>query len=350
MSQIPIPDDWDGVTFVNHVICWPDSVLWKGILAGLVTYPTRGRFWDGATGSIVAAQAAGRQIIQQNTDSQGEIMGCSDIVTALQAIQQAVIGIENAQVNIEVSSNSQATAAAQANAILVDLSKQIAISQAWANSIAQSTVGITIENNVNITIGSVSPTKPPQAAQQTETGITTTPVPSNEICDKAVYMVDAGIAYFKAMQDLSFGIGEFTVNSIYGLLGDIFAAIPVYTAATLPQPLVSAGILAALAGEIYAQFLIGVFEASRDNGYTYLTDRRESLICLLYDAANSGDETSVIRQAIESDVTASAGYSQQVANLVLGFFNPPLLALLYYVSNQVVIPATTEDCDGLCGV
>lgn len=350
MSQMPIPDDWDGQSWCNYVVCWPDSTLWRGILAGFLTQAARGRFWDASTGSILDVQAVGREIIEQNTDSGGEILGCSDLIAALQGIEAAVQAIETAQVNIAVSADSTATSTAQANAILVDLSKQIAIAQAWAESMAQVQVGVHIENNVNTTIGSVSPTNPPILEQEPETGISPTPAPSNELCDRVVYIVDGSIAYFKALQDLSFGIGEFTINTWYGILGDVFSAIPIYSAAGLPSPIVSAGLLAAIVGELYAQFLIGVGAASRDAGRQFVEDRRESLICLLWNAANSGDETSIIRQAIEQEAISSYGLSQPAANLVLGWYSTQILAFLYYTSGLVSIPVTSEDCDGLCGV
>ena len=33
-------------------ICWPDSLLWRVLLRGLVTEPARGFFWDERTGWV----------------------------------------------------------------------------------------------------------------------------------------------------------------------------------------------------------------------------------------------------------------------------------------------------------
>lgn len=64
--QLPIPDDWDGQDFECVQIQWPNSAKWFAILAGLITTPTRGRFWDANTGSIKGVQAIGYEIDQRN--------------------------------------------------------------------------------------------------------------------------------------------------------------------------------------------------------------------------------------------------------------------------------------------
>jgi hypothetical protein len=64
--QVPIPDDWDGTSFCCHIVEWPDSPAWRQILAGLLLSPSSGRFWDGATGTIIDAQETGREIETRN--------------------------------------------------------------------------------------------------------------------------------------------------------------------------------------------------------------------------------------------------------------------------------------------
>jgi hypothetical protein len=67
MSPVmPIPGDWDGQSWTCIQVVWPDSDLWLGILAGLLTIPTRGRFWDERSGSILATQMIGREIDRRN--------------------------------------------------------------------------------------------------------------------------------------------------------------------------------------------------------------------------------------------------------------------------------------------
>lgn len=64
--QIPIPDDWDGVSWQCAQVEFPDSPLWTAILLGLLSYATRARVWDGDSGSILDAQAVGREIWERN--------------------------------------------------------------------------------------------------------------------------------------------------------------------------------------------------------------------------------------------------------------------------------------------
>lgn len=60
--QLPIPDDWDGQSWVCVRVYWPKSTLWLAILNGLVYNPTMGRFWDARNGVITDAQSVGREI------------------------------------------------------------------------------------------------------------------------------------------------------------------------------------------------------------------------------------------------------------------------------------------------
>ena len=77
--KMPIPDDWDGETFVSYAICWPASDRWRWILRGFITTPQRGRFWDEKTGSILNQQAIGRQIADLNSPMEECAMTCTDV-------------------------------------------------------------------------------------------------------------------------------------------------------------------------------------------------------------------------------------------------------------------------------
>jgi len=70
--KLMIPPDWDGVTWKKHCICWPDSPLWRGVLWGFISLPARGRTWDEKTGSILAIQSIGREIVALNIPSDCE--------------------------------------------------------------------------------------------------------------------------------------------------------------------------------------------------------------------------------------------------------------------------------------
>jgi len=72
--KVPIPDDWDGQSWICAQIEWPNSPQWIAILLGFLSQATRGRFWDEQTGSILDTQAIGWQIWDRNfplTDCEG---------------------------------------------------------------------------------------------------------------------------------------------------------------------------------------------------------------------------------------------------------------------------------------
>lgn len=86
--QLPIPDDWDGETYDCFQIQWPRSAKWLAVLAGLISSPSRGRFWDSRTGSIIAVQEMGRFIDSLNmpfVDCDG---GSSSITPDIETVHQ----------------------------------------------------------------------------------------------------------------------------------------------------------------------------------------------------------------------------------------------------------------------
>lgn len=50
--KMPIPNDWDGLTFCNFLVKWPQSTLWRIILRGLLSNPSLVEFWDATTGDV----------------------------------------------------------------------------------------------------------------------------------------------------------------------------------------------------------------------------------------------------------------------------------------------------------
>lgn len=64
--KLPIPQDWDGESWICVRVQWPDSVQYVGLLFGFLTYLTRGRIYDEKTGSIVSAQNIGWAIHDKN--------------------------------------------------------------------------------------------------------------------------------------------------------------------------------------------------------------------------------------------------------------------------------------------
>lgn len=67
--RVLIPPDFEpGQELTCFQVYWPDTPYWRYILSGLLSYPTRGRFWDERSGTIKTAQAIGLQIWHANMD------------------------------------------------------------------------------------------------------------------------------------------------------------------------------------------------------------------------------------------------------------------------------------------
>lgn len=75
--KVPIPDDWDGVSWCEYGICWPDSEAWRAILRGFITTPMRGRYWDERSGNLLEIQEVGKQIWLDNIPLREVIMSCT---------------------------------------------------------------------------------------------------------------------------------------------------------------------------------------------------------------------------------------------------------------------------------
>lgn len=90
MVQYPIPDDWDGVSYCCSIIEWPSSQQWRAFFVGLLTTPSRGRTWDGATGNIKATQLIGEEIIKRNLVECQDMKCLDDIIEAINGISVAL--------------------------------------------------------------------------------------------------------------------------------------------------------------------------------------------------------------------------------------------------------------------
>lgn len=84
--QNPIPFDWDGESWRRLCVCWPDSPQWLALLRGFITYATRGRAWDGSTGSIKDIQAIGWQIANNNLPLQEVALSCQEAQELTRAV------------------------------------------------------------------------------------------------------------------------------------------------------------------------------------------------------------------------------------------------------------------------
>lgn len=347
--QYPIPQDWtpeDGYTY--YVLCWPCSLEWSILLRALLRTGEKGRFWDANTGSIKDIQSTFADIVSSNTDTMGVFMGCNDLITTLGEIRAAIDAIEAVQIDIQTSAEAQASAQTNLNVSINNMAQAIAVSQAWSNSIAQVFNYINVEVTVSQTLNTVSPTQPPNVADVAETSFTDTLADSDYYCGRVVFLVDGAIEFFRYLQATSVAIGTLTINTAFGWISEALYAVAAYFGwLALPVPAAS---LAILASNLFAEFVKGSLSLTTDAAYNFVLDRRDEIVCALYNAATAGDDTSIMRDAIktilENDLQPSA-----VQSLVLTWFNPTALGLVYFVSNLVDLSTQTSDeCDALCGV
>lgn len=78
-----IPSDWTDNETELWIICAPASRQWRHAIVNAVRSLTRGRFWDGDTGNIVATQAIAREIVDSMTTCDDLINKLDDLVTAI---------------------------------------------------------------------------------------------------------------------------------------------------------------------------------------------------------------------------------------------------------------------------
>lgn len=64
--KLPIPHDWNGKDWLCLQVQWPDSVEYRALLAGFLSYLGRGRAYDEKTGTITTAQEIGWEIFNRN--------------------------------------------------------------------------------------------------------------------------------------------------------------------------------------------------------------------------------------------------------------------------------------------
>lgn len=76
--KMPMPDDWDGLSFCRWAVCWPESSKWRAILHGLIETPTQGRFWDFDTGNFEDLRNSFLPAYEYNYELLEVIMACDD--------------------------------------------------------------------------------------------------------------------------------------------------------------------------------------------------------------------------------------------------------------------------------
>lgn len=66
MAGAIVPDDWDGVSYTERRVVWPNSEKWLEILRGGLSQPAFLDFWDADTGDEESATETGKNLISLN--------------------------------------------------------------------------------------------------------------------------------------------------------------------------------------------------------------------------------------------------------------------------------------------
>lgn len=344
--KIPIPTDWDNETWELKLVCWPKSNQWQGIFNGILSIPVRGRFWDERTGTITDAQNIGREILKRSDTL------CDQIITELQRIATAIEAIEIHQQDIEIHSESTATA----TALQVDASLQLAgaysQAQAWSNSIANNFLNVELTQNMVVNmLPECAPSTPPPPGQDSETGITDTPTgyTNGVLCDVSVAIVDATIQLIEYLADYYPVFAAGVQNSGFYIVRSALTWLAtVRGAGHLVVPINS---LIEIVGAIADASTRYVQETFWTAAVDYVHAHRQDFICILYNGAKAGDSTYLMHQEIVELVTVTSppGYTQ-IAQMVVALMNVNTLATLYFDSPVITSPYPSgESCEDDCG-
>lgn len=298
-NSIPPLDDLE---WGAYVICWPKGIEWYILLSGIMSYPARGRYWDGDTGVIVDAQAVGRQIKEYF-----EMAGC-DITDVL--------------IDISTSINLVAT--------------NIANATAQSSAIA------------NLSCFGCGGSEPPTTGGE-EGG--TPPINFDEPPDSP-----GTPAYDQRKCDVAGGILSDTVSFLTWLDDNLGPSLPFNILFTIiPLFFGNLGLsklLSFVAGQVMgyvASVIIAIFGSGGgpyEDAITELTDNFDFYLCLL--ASSSGANEG--REAVISGLSA-AGVSTSSQNVVRAIMAADLINYLFFsggVSETTIGDLPVQDC-GDCG-
>lgn len=361
---MPIPDDWNGEDWTCVFIDWPDSEEWLALLRGFVSTPQRGRFWDGRTGSILAALEVGQQIADRN----GVIVSCQDLVLALQAIQAAVEGIDinvNTQATATVDINNTLIAnniatnlvlqSLEANLVSVSISGASAQAEAfaWSQAIAQNFVGVHIDLNVPMQMRPIAPTSEypdPTLEEKNEAGINSALQSDTaaEQCKRVFWLVYSSWKFWEYIQTTQGKISG-SVLSWGGAIADALTVVGLQASPSSKAIIMPASILlqaSHLLGTLWQENVIG---AALTSIVDFHANNLETIVCEIYCKLEGDQPTDVIQDAIEQ-LWVSFGANQGWLGLIRATYPLNALAFLYYtsplISSQPAIPAPyTAICD-----
>lgn len=311
--QIPIPDDWDGVSTCRWAICWPDSVKWRAILSGLVELPNQGRFWDFSTGNFLLLRAQFKPIYDYNFDLKEVYMACND---------NGLIDIAEAIRALAVSNSSSLSSAASCSC---------------GGQTGYTQGAITTEGGAVPIFGN----QPPLSR-----GNDTLPPGYDDIeqarldkCSIATALVDGMIRSLAYLQALDL----FNLTALAGIIGAAMAGLSpllVFPPAAIIVMITALGFLAG------AMVVLGDVRA-------WAIENREWLICQLYTGESTEAIVSAISDALDALIATlptSGPVGWAIKTIVLILLNGDSLNRLMTLEGASGLPAgECSDCEAVCG-
>lgn len=266
MGKMPIPDDWDGLTWNQWYVCWPDSEQWRGVLQGQVSAPSLGYFWDGATGVIKDAQDIGFDINTENLPLIGAFMKCGDDIDRLiAAIGALSTGASSAACGCQGGTAQGTTSGTEG--------------------------GVAPE-------GFVDPPNPPGSPEYDERKCKVANMSWENIRDMFTAWQQNGIGDFIGQGILSAAAFIIVTTIISTVLGEL----------TTPFPLLD-GLVGGVIGFIASVAIaIAVDNFSLTGLITILTDNGQDFVCALY-TSTTGDDA--IDRFVQAAIDNAATTSQQ---------------------------------------
>lgn len=316
-----IPTDWDGETFCRFAICWPDSVLWRALLRGLVTEPARGFFWDEKTGSIIGVLSQFRQTLDHNLDLPEVFMACNDqnIAEALQAIATALAS---------QSGGANATAIAQCGG------------GGGGGLVSQTTYcfgggDVNVQTHITLQDGTNWPVYGSEPiAELPPAGF------PDGYEDEAEYDADKCAKATKLADDWLASIRNFgNVNWSVGVIGAVAIIACLVGLITVPPAVIPLLLFALTANQGISALLIALSNE--------LDTRRDDIICIFYEGDNAETVISLIADLLDAVILiipVSGAVALAVKSVALWLLNADTLNNLYTAAAKQLYPSA--DCSG----
>lgn len=340
MPRIPIPDDWDEITWDCHMIEWPSSPLWRGLLRGFVSTPCRGWYWDERSGDLLEALELGKEILERNPID----MSCEEVVTALNLIVAQLAAID---VNVE----TQITVSQEQNQAIDNQTTAIAQANSTASATASAYANATLISNILVDIrplgGDLPELTEPEAE---EAGISTTPIASEDKCAAAYWLTHTAREIFVWLDNEYIPFWFSTSNAALATLGLALKTAGFKVSGPLTPILLAGAALTALVEyvvylekELIADVVLGAMA-------DFITDNFSDIRCLIYNDIGVLDTAGVLDGII--NLASIAGAPVTIYPLIRSIFNLNNLSLVMFQSPFVSFPDLPpgEDCVECLGV